>query len=223
MNALEPLFPALRRLEPLGLPPTFQGWYAAASAGQAGRLARHLSAEFAALAAGQAGDLAGGLVDQAYLRSAAFQANVVQAVRAAEIAESEEKLRFIARALAGCALAFPAPAVDKVQTMRIVEGLSVRELSVMAGVYDLLDPLEPYADALPLGARSGVPGLSQQEWEAGLLGLAGLGLLSRETQAARLDDWPLNDGMGAELPARQVWKLTLLARQVALLVRLQVV
>lgn len=208
MNALQPLFPALHVLKPLGLPASFQEWFAYANAGQAERLARHLSAEFTALA--------GANVDHAYLRSEAFQANVVQGVRAAEIAESDDKLRLIARALAGCTLVFPAPAVDKFQTMRLIEALSVRELTVLAGVFDLLDPIDPYADALPLESRSGLLGLSQGEWTAGLLGLAGLGLLSRETQEARVDEWT-----GAEIPVQQVWKLTPLARQVALLTRMQ--
>lgn len=193
MNALQPLFPALHTLEPLGLPATFQGWYASASAGQAARLARHLEAEFAGL-----GQLYAGQIDHAYLRSEAFQANVVQAVRAAEVAESEDKLRLIARALAGCLLHFPAPAVDKFQTMRVIEGLSARELAVLVGVFEVLDPIDPYGDLIPAGVA--LPTFSRQEGQAALLGLGQLGLV----QAQESD-----------------WKLTPLARQVALLCRLE--
>ena len=194
MNALQPLFPTLHILTPLGLPATFHDWYASASAGQAARLAGHLEAELRAVVG------AGGQVDHDYLRSEAFQANVVQAVRAAEIAESDGKLRLIARALSRCTLVFPAPAVDKFQTMRLIEALSLRELSVLGAVYGLLDPIDPYADAF---AAVPLAGLSRQETESALLGLAGLGLLRQ-----------------AEDRTRQGWQLTPLARQVALLGRL---
>lgn len=193
MNALQPLFPALHSLEPLGLPATFQNWFAYANAQQAARLARYLEAEFALL-----GEQFAGQVDHAYLRSEAFQANVVQAVRAAEIAESEDKLRFIARALAGCTLHFPPPAIDKFQTMRVIEGLSVRELTVLAGLFGLLDPIDPYSDLLPAGVS--LPGFSRQEGQAALLGLGQLGLLQAQEKG---------------------WALTPLARQVATLGRWQ--
>ncbi|WP_309572334.1 hypothetical protein [Deinococcus sp.] len=195
MNALLPLFPALQSLEPLGLPSSsLSEWFAYANQRQAARLASHVQAEFATLLHAFAG-----AVDHAYLRSGAFQANVVQAVRAAEVAESEDKLRFIARALAGCVLAFPPPALDKFQTMRIIEGMSDRELRVFAGLFDLLDPIDPFADSLPVSSTATVAGLSRQEFASSLLGLGQLGLLVREGE---------------------VWKLTALARQVAVLTRI---
>lgn len=193
MNAITPLLPALHTLEPLGLPATFQGWYAYASAGQSARLARHLEAEFAALGLHHAGQ-----IDHVYLRSEAFQANVVQAVRAAEVAESEDKLRLIARALAGCLLHFPPPSVDKFQTMRVIEGLSAREMTVLVGLFDVLDPIEPYADLI--SENVSLLGFSRQEGQAALLGLGQLGLVQKQEAG---------------------WKLTPLARQVALLCRLE--
>lgn len=197
MNALEPLLPVLRSLEPLGLPPvSLSGWFAYANAQQAQKLAGHLQREFSLLAQEFAGQ-----VDQAYLRSDAFRANVVQAVRAAEVAESGEKLRLIARALAGCTLAFATPQVDKFQTMRVLEGVSEREFSVLLAVVAALDPLDPYADTLPAGAR--LPGLSRDEAGAALLGLAQQGFLTG-----------VNGGEG--------WRLSPLARQLVTLARLDV-
>jgi hypothetical protein len=206
MNALTPLLPALQSLAPLGLPSSaLHTWYASANQQQAARLARHLTAEFRTLHGHHAH-----AVDHAYLTSDAFQANVVQAVRAAEVAESEDKLRFIARALAGCVLAYAAPAPDKFQTMRIIEALSVRELQVLAGLYTLLDPVDPYADALPHSSPATVAGLTRQEMAAALLGLGQLGLLNRE-------EAPASEWSGPQA----VWRLSALARQVAVLGRLE--
>ncbi|CAM3740524.1 hypothetical protein DESA109040_20980 [Deinococcus saxicola] len=194
MNALTPLLPALHALEPLGLPSeSFKTWFAYANPEQAGRLAPHLEAEFRALAGAYAGS-----VDHAYLRSDAFRANVVQAVRAAEVAESEAKLRFIARALAGCLLNFPPPALDKFQTLRIIGELSERETHVFVGLFDLLDPIEPFEDRIPISGNATVAGLTRQEFAAALLGLGQLGVLVRDGES---------------------WKLTALARQVATLCR----
>ncbi|MBZ9749977.1 hypothetical protein K7W42_03770 [Deinococcus sp. HMF7604] len=159
--------------------------------------------------------LASGLLDETYLSSPAFQANIAQALRAAEIAESDDKLGLIARALAGCALAFPPPTPDKVQTLRIVEALSMREFHALAAVFDRLDPIDPYADALPVEGAS-APGFSRQEFEAALLGLGQLGLLMRTEQ--RREPYAWANESAANVP---VWRLTALARQVALLIRLQ--
>ncbi|GGM10211.1 hypothetical protein [Deinococcus aerophilus] len=196
MNALTPLLPALHTLEPLGLSRiAVQSWSASANPEQAGRLARYLEAEFHALA----GDYADS-VDHAYLRSNAFRANVVQAVRAAEVAESEAKLRFIARALAGCLLNFPPPIPDRFQTLRIIEGLSDRETHVFVGLFGLLDPLDPFEDRISVNSTVTVAGLTRQEFASALLGLGQLGLVVREDVG---------------------WKLTALARQVAVLTRLE--
>ncbi|GHG24888.1 hypothetical protein CBQ26_11000 [Deinococcus indicus] len=205
MNALTPLLPALRSLEPLGLPSSaLPEWFAYANQRQAARLAVHVQAEFATLLRAFAG-----AVDHAYLRSDAFQANVVQAVRAAEIAESEDKLRFIARALAGCVLSFPPPAPDRFQTMRVIEGLSDRELRVFVGLFDLLDPIDPFGDSLPVNGTATVAGLSRQEFASALLGLAQQGFLNRAD--VRRDEWSEPEA---------AWTLTALARQVAVLTRL---
>ena len=163
MNALTPLYPALHTLTPLGLPTGFREWQAYANAQQAERLAAHLAAEFAAVQ-----DAYADAIDHEYLRSDAFRANVVQAVRAAEVAESDAKLRLLARALAGCLLRYPPPVVDRFQTLRLLESLSVRELSALAGVLAALDPFDPYADTF---TGTQVAGLSRQEMGAALLGL----------------------------------------------------
>ncbi|BDP40669.1 hypothetical protein DAETH_06380 [Deinococcus aetherius] len=216
MNALEPLLPVLQTLEPFGLPAAaLQGWYAYANQRQAARLAKHLEYELNLVH-----QKLSTRVNHAYLRSDAFQANVVQAVRAAEMAESEDKLRFIARALAGCILNFPVPQLDKFQTMRIVEGMSDRELRVFVEYFQLLDPIDPYTDAFPDDSHVTVAGLTRQEFMAALLGLEQLGLLTKERPLDKGSEWvivslQLRGGEG------MVWTLTPLARQVATLSRLQ--
>ncbi|NTY00526.1 hypothetical protein [Deinococcus sp. JMULE3] len=163
-----------------------------------------VSARLSPLLADALAGLGADRVDVAYVRSAAFRANVVQANRAAEIAESDGKLALIARALAGCALLRPSPTPDRFQALRIVEGLSAREMDALGEVFDLLDPIDPFADALPM--RGSVPlGWSRLEFEGALAGLAGLGLLAREDRPGTLGD-----------PER-VWMLTPLSRGVATL------
>ncbi|GBF07131.1 hypothetical protein DAERI_120124 [Deinococcus aerius] len=214
MNALEPLLPVLQTLEPLGLPAAaLQGWYAYANQKQAARLAKHLEYELRLVH-----QMLSTRVDHTYLRSDAFQANVVQAVRAAEIAESEDKLRFIACALAGCILSFPPPQLDKFQTMRIIESLSERELRVFVEYFRILDPIDPYQDFIPVDSQVSIAGLSRQEFVAALLGLEQLGLLTKENVSDRDGEWtdtPAHSGQGF------AWKLTALARQVATLSRLR--
>ena len=164
--------------------------------------------------------MAGTLVlDEEYVRSESFTANVMQAVRAAEIAETNHKLHFIARALAGCSLSFPRPQPDKFQTMRMIEGMSDRELRVFVACFQLLDPIDPYQDLIPNDSQVSVQGLSRQECVASLLGLEQLGLLSKETLTDRAGEWvdtPYQTGPGF------AWKLTALARQVATLSRVGV-
>ncbi|MGY2892590.1 hypothetical protein [Deinococcus sp. UYEF24] len=156
-------------------------------------------------------------LDHDYVKSESFTANVMQALRAAELAETENKLRFIARALAGCALSFPPPRLDRFQTMRIIEGMSDRELTVFVEYFTLLDPIDPYSDAFPVDSGVTVAGLTRQEFIATLLGLQQLGLLTTEKVQDRSGDWvihtPMQQGGGT------AWKLTSLARQVATLSR----
>lgn len=150
-------------------------------------------------------------LDHGYVKSEAFTANVMQALRAAEIAESEAKLRFIARALAGCSLSFPPPSLDKFQSLRIIEGMSGRELQVFVDCFQLLDPVDPYSDAFPVESAVTMAGLTRQEFLAALLGLQQLGLFSQEAA-------PIRDGWTDSGPGL-AWKLTVLARQVATLSR----
>ena len=158
-------------------------------------------------------------LDHEYVRSESFTANVMQALRAAEIAESEDKLRFIARALAGCALSFPPPTLDRFQTMRIIEGLSDRELKVFVDYFQLLDPIDPYADAFPVDSQVTVAGLTRQEFLAALLGLQQLGLLTTENVMGRDGDRMINTPQLQSGGNGKAWALTALARQVATLSR----
>jgi len=211
-SSLERLLPVLSDIPGVHLPASIlQGVYIAASGRKIEQFEQALRYEVGLL---NREIVAGHLeLDHEYVRSEAFTANVMQALRAAEIAEGEPKLRFIARALAGCSLRFPPPRLDKVQTLRIIEGLSERELRVFTEYFGLLDPIDPYADALAVDSAVTVSGLTRQEFLAALLGLGQLGLLTREMVAAQPGAW--NDRPATA----QVWKLTALARQVAALSR----
>lgn len=152
------------------------------------------------------------VLDREYIKSEAFAANVIQALRAAEVAESEDKLHFIARALAGCSLSFPSPRLDRFQTLRIIEGMSDREMTVFVAYFQILDPINPYDDFIPVDTQVSVAGLTRQEFVSALLGLEQLGLLSKENLTNQEGDWrptPSRSGSGF------AWKLTSLARQVA--------
>ncbi|MFC4426924.1 hypothetical protein [Deinococcus navajonensis] len=206
MNALEPLLPALRTLAPLGFPATtLHDWFALANMRRAARLAEHFQDELTQLRPALSAQ-----ADHEYLRSAAFQAHVVQALRAAEIAESEDKLRLIARALATCILSLTSPRVDRSQTLRLIEAVSDRELRVLAELLLTLDPLAPFEGSRPVDRPLPVPGLSHQEVHAALLGLGQLGLLSQEERPVHRWD----------TATASVWQLTPLAQQVAVLGRL---
>jgi hypothetical protein len=207
---LERLLPVLATIPGVNIPVAFfQGIYIAASQRKIEQFEQALRYEVGLLNQKiEAGNLR---LDHEYVKSESFTANVMQALRAAEIAESEDKLRFIARALSGCALSFPPPTLDKFQTMRIIEGMSDRELKVFVDYFQLLDPIDPYEDAFPVDSQVTVAELTRQEFLAALLGLQQLGLLSKEAVPSR-DEWT-DSGSGL------AWKLTALARQVATLSR----
>ena len=213
---LERLLPILSTIPGVNIPATIlQGVYIAASQRKIEQLEGALHYEVGLL---NQKIMAGTLVlDEEYVKSESFTANVMQAVRAAEIAETNHKLHFIARALAGCALSFPRPQPDKFQTMRMIEGLSDRELRVFVESFRLLDPIDPYTDSFPVDSQVTVAGLTRQEFLAALLGLEQLGLLSTERLIGNDGDWmnitPAQQGFGV------AWKLTALARQVATLSR----
>jgi len=95
--------------------------------------------------------------------------------------------------------------------MRIIEGLSGRELKVFVDYFQLLDPIDPYQDLIPVDSQVTVAGLTRQEFLASLLGLQQLGLLAKEAMPSQ-DEWT-DSGSGL------AWKLTALARQVATLSR----
>jgi hypothetical protein len=209
---LERLLPVLATIPGVNIPVSIlQGVYIAASQRKIEQFEQALRYEVGLL--NQKIDAGKLRLDHEYVKSESFSANVMQALRAAEIAESEDKLRFIARALAGCALSFPAPTLDKFQTMRIIEGMSDRELKVFVEYFQLLDPIDPYSDAFPVDSAVTVAGLTRQEFLAALLGLRQLGLLTLDDVMGRDGDWmintPLQQGSG------KAWKLTALARQVA--------
>lgn len=211
---LERLRPILTRIPGADLPVgALQSVFIAASQRTLMQLERALSDEIRLLN----DRVAGGTVtlDHEYIQSQAFTANVMQALRAAEIAESERKLRFIACALTGCTVLFPAPQVDRFQTLRVIEGLSERELQAFAELYQRLDPINPYADALPARRIGSVPGFSHGEFGAALHGLQQLGLLTREHRTPQ-DPWSGQPG-----EPEWAWTLTPLAQSVARLCRLE--
>jgi hypothetical protein len=209
-QSLERLLPVLATIPGVNIPASIlQGVYIAASQRKIEQFEQALRYEVGLLNQKiEAGKLR---LDHEYVKSESFTANVMQALRAAEIAESKDKLRFIARALAGCSLSFPPPTLDKFQTMRIIEGMSGRELKVFVEYFELLDPIDPYADAFPVDSQVTVAGLTRQEFLAALLGLQQLGLLTKEA-VPNQDEWT-DSGPGF------AWKLTVLARQVATLSR----
>lgn len=212
---LERLLPVLATIPGVNIPVSIlQGIYIAASQGKIEQFEQALRYEIGLL--NQKIETGNLKLDHEYVRSEAFTANVMQALRAAEIAENEDKLRFIARALAGCSLSFPPPTLDKFQSMRIIEGLSGRELKVFVDYFQLLDPIDPYQDLIPVDSQVTVAGLTRQEFVVALLGLQQLGLLSKENLTDRDGEWvdtPHHSGQGF------AWKLTALARQVASLSR----
>jgi len=173
-QSLERLLPVLSTIPGVNIPASLlQGAYIAASQRKIEQLEQALRSEVGLLNQKvEAGKLR---LDHEYVKSESFTANVMQALRAAEVAESEAKLRFIARALAGCSLSFPAPTLDRFQSMRIIEGMSDRELKVFVEYFQLLDPIDPYADAFPVDSSVTVAGLTRQEFQASLLGLRQLG------------------------------------------------
>ncbi|WP_161880504.1 hypothetical protein [Deinococcus alpinitundrae] len=212
---LERLLPILSTIPGVNIPVTvLQGVYIAASQRKIEQLEGALQYEVGLLNQKvMAGQLT---LDREYVKSDSFTANVIQAVRAAEVAETENKLHFIARALAGCSLSFPRPQLDKFQTMRIIESMSDRELRVFVEYFQILDPIDPYQDFIPNDSQVSVHGLSRQEFVASLLGLEQLGLISKENLTDRQGEWvdtPYQSGSGF------AWKLTALARQVAILSR----
>jgi hypothetical protein len=208
---LERVLPILTTIPGVNIPPTLlQGLYIAASQRKMEQFEGALRYEVNLLNRKiEAGKL---VLDREYIKSEAFAANVIQALRAAEVAESEDKLHFIARALAGCSLSFPSPRLDRFQTLRIIEGMSDREMTVFVAYFQILDPINPYEDFIPVDTQVSVAGLTRQEFVSALLGLEQLGLLSKENVTDREADW-------REMPSRSgsgfAWKLTSLARQVA--------
>ena len=214
-QGLERLLPLLSTIPGVNIPVTvLQGVYIAASQRKIEQLEQALRYEIGLL--NQKLETGKLRLDHEYVKSEGFTANVMQALRAAELAESENKLSFIARALASCALSFPPPTLDRFQTMRIVEGMSDRELRVFVEYFGLLDPIDPYQDLIPVDSQVSIAGLTRQEFVAALLGLQQLGLLSKENLTDRDGEWvdtPRQSGKGF------AWKLTALARQVATLSR----
>lgn len=214
---LERLLPVLSLIPGVNIPAgVLQSVYIAATQRKLAQLEQALKYEIELLNQKvSAGRL---MIDQEYVGSESFTANVMQALRAAEVAETERKLRFIARALAGCTLVYPTPQPDRFQTLRIIEGMSDRELRVFFEYFRLLDPIDPYRDMIPVDSQVSVPGLTRQQFVASLLGLQQLGLLSKENLTDRDGEWrdtPSHGGAGF------AWKLTALARQVALLCQIE--
>ncbi|CAM3978038.1 hypothetical protein [Deinococcus marmoris] len=212
---LERVLPILTTIPGVNIPATLlQGIYIAASQRKMEQFEGALRYEVNLLNRKiEAGKLR---LDREYIKSDAFAANVVQALRAAEVAESENKLHFIARALVGCSLSFSEPRLDRSQTLRIIEGMSEREMTVFVTYFKILDSINLELGLIPLDTQISVEGLSRQEFISALLGIEQLGLLTKENLSDREGEWvdtPRHSGPGF------AWKLTGLARQVANLSR----
>lgn len=67
-------------------------------------------------------------LDRNYIRSDAFQTNVIQAFQAAQTAEREEKVSYIARAFLGCSIDHGPININRVLCMRIIEQATYEEL-----------------------------------------------------------------------------------------------
>lgn len=213
---LEQILPILTTIPGVNIPATLlQGIYIAASQRKMeqfeGALRYEVNLLNRKIAAGKL------VLDREYVKSEAFSANVIQALRAAEIAESEEKLRLIARALAGCSLKFSSPPLDRFQTLRIIESMSDREMTVFIAYFKILDSIDPHRGLVPIDTQISVDGFSRQEFVSAILGLEQLGVLSNtvttDCQGKWVLDTPHHSGPGF------AWRLTSIAHQVANLSR----
>lgn len=213
---LERVLPILTTIPGVNIPATLlQGIYIAASQRKMeqfeGALRYEVSLLNRKIAAGKL------ILDREYVKSEAFAANVIQALRAAEIAESEDKLRFIARALVGCSLDFQPHKLDRFQSLRIIESMSDREMTVFVEYFKILDSIDPCRDLVPIDTQISVDGFSRQEFVSAVLGLEQLRILSNAVTTDHQGKWvldtPHHSGPGF------AWRLTNLAHQVANLSR----
>lgn len=118
-------------------------------------------------------------IDKEYVTSEAFQANFIHALRAVETAQSEEKLRMIAAAFAGCAIESSLSESTKVICMRYVEQISVDEAVIISEI------LKSVNDHNESGVASKSKIFTDEEGDRYLYrGLVQIGLLRDETS-----DW----------------------------------
>ena len=130
---LERLLPVLAAIPGVNIPAAFfQSAYVAASQRKIEQLEQALRYQVGLLNQKiEAGKLR---LDHEYVRSESFTANVIQTLRAAEIADSEDKLKFIAQALLGCTTSLPHKNINKSLCMRIVEQITTEEMEFIVNV-----------------------------------------------------------------------------------------
>lgn len=132
-DQIERLLPVLSLIPGVNIPAGFlQGIYVAASQRKMAQLEQALKYEISHLNQKvEAGKLK---LDREYVRSEAFNANVVQALRGAEIADSQEKIQYIARALVGCSIYFEDIDVNKTICMRLIEQITYEEIDHIVSI-----------------------------------------------------------------------------------------
>ena len=113
-------------------------------------------------------------VDYDYVNSDAFMANFVQAVRAVEIAESDDKVKIIAQALAGCTL---DSKINRTICMRILDQITVEEAILLQEVVRKYEePVEKH----PLVDENSLTSIGTSRVRSVCRGLFQLGLLENE-------------------------------------------
>ena len=137
-------------------------------------------------------------IDYPYINSDAFMTNFLQSTRAAEIAESDEKIKLIARAFAGCTLHSDS---NKALHMRIIDQITMDEANLLKEIckrFNNLSAENKFVDEVTLNS------IPKNRIPAACRGLFQLGLLEDEKINLEIDD-----------PQNQRWWLpSILAQEV---------
>ena len=132
-QGLERLLPLLSTIPGVNIPVTvLQGFYIAASQSKIEEFEQALRYEVNLW--NQKFEANKLLLAKDYVKTENFSANIIQAFRAAEVAESKQKLKFIARALLGCATDFSPHEINRSLCMRIVEQITTDEIDFIAEI-----------------------------------------------------------------------------------------
>jgi len=138
-------------------------------------------------------------IDYDYIKSDAFMANFVQAIRATETAESNEKIKIIAQALAGCTLKTSDSPINKALCMRIIDQITIDEIDYLTSIM-----LDDRWQRNPDSFRNFGAFIMTNENEGLVLGLSQLGLLKLA-------------GFTGDHERRSTWRPTVLGEHLMLL------